>query len=61
MSSAKVAERTGMSLPTAYKILHQLALEGKLRYNVVGPCKVFEINIPAITELMSNGELKVTG
>lgn len=63
MSSAKVAEKCEISLPTAYKILHQLALEGKLRYNVVGPCKVFEINIPALTELASIEEKvkKVTG
>ncbi len=53
MSSAKVAEKCGISLPTAYKILHELALEGKLTYHVVGPSKVFQINIPALTELAS--------
>jgi predicted ArsR family transcriptional regulator len=53
MSSTKVAEKCGISLPTAYKILHQLALEGLLTYHVVGPSKVFQINIPALTQLAS--------
>jgi predicted transcriptional regulator len=58
MSSTKVAEKCNISLPTAYKILHQLALEGKLTYHIIGSAKVFQINIPALTELASK-ELKV--
>jgi predicted ArsR family transcriptional regulator len=56
MSSAKVAEKCGISLPTAYKILATLALEGKLKYTQVGVAKVYQINIPALTELGSRPE-----
>jgi len=50
LSMTDVSDETGISIPTTTLILHELALEGKLNYTVIGNAKVFTANVKSVVE-----------
>jgi Mn-dependent DtxR family transcriptional regulator len=50
MSITDVSDETSISIPTTTLILHELALEGKLNYTVIGNAKVFSANVKSVVE-----------
>jgi Mn-dependent DtxR family transcriptional regulator len=56
MCIVDVSDELTISLPTATQILQELALEGKLKYYVIGNAKVFLANVKSVVEQLETRE-----
>lgn len=56
INTTQVSNRLQISWATADKILKELAGEGKIKAFTIGTANCFEINLQAITEILSHPE-----